>query len=110
MALAGTGAGMALEAQVSERIKVAGVMTIVPSGRTPGSIGLDDGRCFDLALPETVCEQRWRRQSKREVVSGPLMSWPKGLVAGLMWIDIKDRKVEGVGSLTILRHPILMRT
>jgi len=76
MALAGTGAGMALEAQVSERIKVAGVMTIVPGGRTLGSIRLDVDRCFDLALPEAVCEQRRRWQSKREVVSGPLMSWP----------------------------------
>jgi len=110
MALAGAGAGMALKAQVNERIKVAGVMTIVLGGRTLGSIRLDDGRCFDRALPEAVCGQRRRWQSKREVVGGPLMSWPKGLVVGLMWIDIKDRKVEGVGRLTILRHPILMRT
>jgi len=27
-----------------------------------------------------------------------------------MWIDIKDRKVEGVGMVTILRHPIWMGT
>ena len=65
---------MALEAQVNERIKVAGVMTIVPGGRTLGSIRLDDGRCSDLALQEAVCEQRRRWQSKREVVGGPLMS------------------------------------
>jgi len=60
MALAGAGAGMALKAQVEKRIAVAGVMTIVPGGRTLGSIRLDDGRCFDLALPEAVCEQSWR--------------------------------------------------
>lgn len=72
--------------------------------------GLDNGRCFVLALPEAVCEQRRRWQSKREVVSGSLMSWPQELVAGLMWIDIEDRKVEGVGRLAILRRPIWMRT
>jgi len=72
-------------------------MAIVPGGRTLGSIRLDGGRCFDLALPETVLKQRQRWQNKRVLVSGPLMYWPQGLVAGLMWIDIKDRKVEGVG-------------
>ncbi|WP_164072679.1 hypothetical protein [Stenotrophomonas maltophilia] len=51
---------MALKAQVEKRIEVAGVMTIVLGGRTLGSIRLDDGGCFDLALPEAVCEQSWR--------------------------------------------------
>lgn len=100
MALTFAEAGSAQEAHralVEERIEVIGVMEIVPGGRTLRSISLDDGRCFDLALPEAVLKQRRRWQRKRVMVSGPLMYWPQGLVPGLMWIDIKDRKVEGLG-------------
>lgn len=54
MAPAGAGAGSAQEAPVEKRIEVAGVMAIVPGGRTLGSITLDDGRCFDLAAGNGV--------------------------------------------------------
>jgi len=100
MALTFSEAGSAQKAHYAldeKRIEVVGVMAIVPGGRTLGSISLDDGRCFDLALPDSVLKQRRSWQNTRVMVSGPLMYWPQGLVAGLMWIDIKDRKVEGLG-------------
>ncbi len=100
MALTFSEAGSAQEADEAldeKRIEVVGVMEIAPGGRTLGAISVDDGRCFDLALPEAVLTQRRRWQNTRVMVSEPLMYWPQGLVAGLMWIDIKDRKVEGLG-------------
>lgn len=61
------------EALVEKRIEVVGTMEIVPGGRTLGSISLEDGRCYDLALPDSVLKQRRRWQRKRVMVSGPLM-------------------------------------
>ncbi|WP_313140345.1 hypothetical protein [Stenotrophomonas sp.] len=89
--------GRAQEASAEDQIEVAGVMEIIPGGRTLGSIRLDDGRCFDLALPRDVLTQRRRWDGKRVVASGPLMYRPQGVIEGMMWFDIKDRKVEGFG-------------
>ncbi len=76
-------------------IEVEGVVQIYPGGHGLGLVKLDDGKCYDLALPREVLKNSHRWQQHRVSISGVLTYRP--LIEDAMWIEIKDRKVEGFG-------------
>jgi len=76
-------------------MEVTGVVEIFPGGHGLGYVTLDDGRCYDLALPASVLKNSRRWDTKRVVITGSLQFRPR--MAEMMWFDIKDRKIEGFG-------------
>lgn len=77
------------------RLEVEGVVEIYPGGHGLGYVTLDDGKCYDLALPANVLKNTLRWDSKRVVITGSLQFRPR--IDEMMWFDIKDRKIEGFG-------------
>ena len=76
-------------------MEVTGVVEIFSGGHGLGYVTLDDGRCYDLALPASVLKNSRRWDTKRVVITGSLQFRPR--MAEMMWFDIKDRKIEGFG-------------
>lgn len=76
-------------------MQVTGVVEIFSGGHGLGYVTLDDGRCYDLALPAGVLKNSRRWDTKRVVITGSLQFRPR--MAEMMWFDIKDRKIEGFG-------------
>ncbi|WP_312327130.1 hypothetical protein [Stenotrophomonas sp.] len=77
------------------QMEVEGVVEIYPGGHGLGYITLDDGKCYDLALPANVLKNSRRWDTKRVVIKGSLQFRPR--IDEMMWFDIKDRKIEGFG-------------
>ncbi len=77
------------------QMEVEGVVEIYPGGHGLGYITLDDGKCYDLALPANGLKNSRRWDTKRVVIKGSLQFRPR--IDEMMWFDIKDRKIEGFG-------------
>lgn len=77
------------------QIEVSGVVEMLSGGHGLGWVTLDDGRCYDLALPRNVLKDRLRWDTKRVAITGSLAFRPR--IDDMMWFDIRDRKVEGFG-------------
>lgn len=76
-------------------VQVAGELEVYAGGQGLGLVRLDDGRCFDLALPSVVLKNSPRWSGKRVSIRGSLQFRPR--LDEFMWFDIKDRKIEGFG-------------
>ncbi|MGH8036940.1 MAG: hypothetical protein ACREPD_04285 [Stenotrophomonas sp.] len=76
-------------------MEVRGVVEIHSGGHGLGYVTLDDGKCYDLALPANVLKNTRRWDTKRVVITGSLQFRPR--IDEMMWFDIKDRKIEGFG-------------
>jgi hypothetical protein len=76
-------------------IEVEGVVEVLSGGHGLGWVTLDDGRCYDLALPRSVLKDSLRWYGKRVVIAGSLEFRPR--LDDMMWSDIRDRKIEGFG-------------
>lgn len=76
-------------------IKVSGVVEILSGGHGLGWVTLDDGRCYDLALPRNVLEDSTRWDTKRVAITGSLEFRPR--LEEMMWFEIRDRRIEGFG-------------
>lgn len=79
----------------STAIEVSGVVEIFPGGHGLGHVTLDDGRCYDLALPASVLKNSNRWDTKQVVIAGPVLYRPR--LDAMMWVDIQDRRIEGFG-------------
>lgn len=77
------------------RMQIEGVVEIFSGGYGLGYVTLDDGKCYDLALPANVLKNSRRWDTKRVVIKGSLQFRPR--IDEMMWFDIKDRKIEGFG-------------
>ncbi|WNH48956.1 hypothetical protein PDM28_01070 [Stenotrophomonas aracearum] len=77
------------------QVEVEGVVEIYSGGHGLGYITLDDGKCYDLALPANVLKNSQRWDTKRVLIKGSLQFRPR--LDEMMWFDIKDRKIEGFG-------------
>jgi len=77
------------------QVEVEGVVEIFSGGHGLGYVTLDDGKCYDLALPANVLKNSRRWDTKRVVIKGSLQFRPR--IDEMMWFDIKDRKIEGFG-------------
>ncbi len=75
--------------------EVAGVVEILSGGHGLGWVTLDDGRCYDLALPRNVLKDSLHWDEKRVAITGSLEFRPR--LEEMMWFDIRDRKIEGFG-------------
>lgn len=76
-------------------IEVEGVVEIYSGGHGLGFVKLDNGKCYDLALPRDTLKNSLRWYKKRARISGSLQFRPR--MDDMMWFDIKDRKIEGFG-------------
>lgn len=76
-------------------MEVEGVVEIYSGGHGLGYVTLDDGKCYDLALPRNVLKNTRRWDKKRVVITGSLQFRPR--IDEMMWFEIKDRKIEGFG-------------
>ncbi|WP_159094521.1 hypothetical protein [Stenotrophomonas sp. YAU14D1_LEIMI4_1] len=76
-------------------IEVTGTLEVHPGGHGLGEIRVDDGRCFDLALPKHVLKDSLRWLGKRVVIAGSMQFRPR--MDEVIWWEIKDRKIEGFG-------------
>ncbi len=77
------------------QVEVEGVVEIYSGGHGLGYITLDDGKCYDLALPANVLKNSQCWDTKRVLIKGSLQFRPR--LDEMMWFDIKDRKIEGFG-------------
>lgn len=82
-------------AAVGVPIEVSAVVEILSGGHGLGWVTLDDGKCYDLALPRNVLKDNMRWNTKRVAISGSLEFRPR--IDEMMWFDIRDRKIEGFG-------------
>ncbi|WP_315386474.1 hypothetical protein [uncultured Stenotrophomonas sp.] len=80
---------------VETQVKVEGVVEIFSGGHGLGYVTLDDGKCYDLALPASVLKNSQRWDTKRVLIKGSLQFRPR--MDEMMRFDIKDRKIEGFG-------------
>lgn len=76
-------------------IEVSGVVEILSGGHGLGWVTLDDGKCYDLALPKNVLKDSLRWDTKRVAIAGSLEFRPR--LDEMMWFEIRDRKIEGFG-------------
>ena len=101
VAVAGIAAGCqsssakAVDAPGGAPIEVSGVLEILSGGHGLGWVTLDDGKCYDLALPKNVLKDSLRWDTKRVAVAGSLEFRPR--LDEMVWFDIRDRKIEGFG-------------
>jgi len=77
------------------QVEVEGVVEIYSGGHGLGYITLDDGKCYDLALPANVLKNSKSWDTKRLLIKGSLQFRPR--LDEMMWFDSKDRKIEGFG-------------
>lgn len=77
------------------RVEVKGVVEVFSGGHGLGYVTLDDGRCYDLALPRSVLKNSGRWDMKRVAITGSLQFRPR--IDEMIWFEIKDRKIEGFG-------------
>ncbi len=77
------------------RMEVRGGLEVFSGGHGLGYIKLDDGKCYDLALPSSVLKDSGRWDTKRVEITGSLQFRPR--MDEFMWFGIKDRKIEGFG-------------
>lgn len=76
-------------------VQVEGVVEIFAGGHGLGFVTLEDGKCYDLALPRSVLKHSRRWDTKRVTITGSVHFRPR--LDEMMWFDIKDRKIEGFG-------------
>ncbi|AWH53501.1 hypothetical protein C1924_10070 [Stenotrophomonas sp. ESTM1D_MKCIP4_1] len=76
-------------------MEVEGVMEVFPGGHGLGYVTLDDGKCYDLALPAKVLKRSKHWDARRVQIIGSLQFRPR--MEEMMWFDVKDRKIEGFG-------------
>lgn len=90
-----TSAANTAETPAETLMTVEGVIEVLSGGHGLGYITLDDGKCYDLALPAKVLKRGKRWDAKRVQIIGSLQFRPR--MDEVMWFDIKDRKIEGFG-------------
>lgn len=76
-------------------MEVEGVVEVLSGGHGLGYVTLDNGKCYDLALPAKVFKRSKHWDARRVQIIGSLQFRPR--IEEMMWFDVKDRKIEGLG-------------